>query len=73
MQLNQVSHLCIAYALGGNYLNEGYCDMYVPERKLKTTIEPFQGVQKQCLQILRITLFGVDFSLYLTILHIKES
>jgi len=28
---------------------------HVPGRKLKTTMEAFQGVQKQCLPILRIT------------------
>jgi len=30
-----------------NYLNEEYCDVFVPGGKLKTTMEAFQGVQKQ--------------------------
>jgi len=30
-----------------NYLNEEDCDVFVPGRKLKTTMEEFQGVQKQ--------------------------
>ncbi len=28
----------LAYALGGIYLNAGYCDMYVPRRKPRTAI-----------------------------------
>jgi len=44
--LNQAPHLYLAYALGGNYINEEYCDMFVPGRKLKTTMKAFQGVQK---------------------------
>jgi len=36
------------YALGGNDLTEGYFDVFFPERKLKTKIKAFQGVQKQC-------------------------
>jgi len=29
----------ISYALGGNYVNEEYCDVYVPGIKLKTISE----------------------------------
>jgi len=32
--------------LGRNYLNEGYCGVFVPRRKLKTTIEAIQGVSE---------------------------
>ncbi len=40
MELNQASppHTFLAYALGGIYLNAGYCDMYVPRRKPRTAI-----------------------------------
>jgi len=37
------SPLYFVYALVGNYLNEGYCGIIVPGKKL-TTIETFQGV-----------------------------
>jgi len=30
--------------LGGNYVNKEYCDMFLCKRKLRTTIEVFQGV-----------------------------
>jgi len=33
--------------MGGNYLNEEYCDVYVPGRKLKTTIEAFKNLKNQ--------------------------
>jgi len=33
------------YTSDGNDLNEGYYDVFVPRRKLKTTIKVFQGVQ----------------------------
>jgi len=46
------------YALGGNSLNEEYCEVNVHSRTLKATIEVFPGVQKQCLLIQRITPFG---------------
>jgi len=42
------THIYLAYALGGNYyVNEEYCDVFVPGRKLKTIMEAFQGVEKQ--------------------------
>ena len=36
-QLNQAPSLYFAYALGRNYLNEEYCDMFIPEINLLHT------------------------------------
>jgi len=53
----------IAYAFGGNYLNEEYCGLYIPQKKIQDYNKGVSESLETVLTDLRQTPFGVDFVL----------